>query len=62
MESSILATKKIRPDVLERHEKKMFEVAAEMKCGDFSATPSVHVCKYCAFFNICPNSKADVLF
>lgn len=62
LESSILATKKIRPDVLERHEQKMFEVAAEMKTGCFDAKPSVHVCKYCAFFNICPHSKADVLF
>jgi DNA helicase-2/ATP-dependent DNA helicase PcrA len=62
LESCILATKKIRHDVIERHEKKITEVAAEMKKGDFSATPSSHVCKYCAFFNICPYSKADVLF
>jgi DNA helicase-2/ATP-dependent DNA helicase PcrA len=62
LESCILATKKIRHDVIERHEQKLFDVAKEMKACDFSATPGVHVCKYCAFFNICPHSKADVLF
>ncbi|MBN1114756.1 MAG: ATP-dependent helicase, partial [Oligoflexia bacterium] len=62
LESCILATKKMRRDVIERHEQKLFEVAAEMKKGDFKATPGVHVCKYCAFYNICQYSKADVLF
>jgi CRISPR/Cas system-associated exonuclease Cas4 (RecB family) len=62
LESCILATKKIRHDVIERHEQKLFEVASDMKKATFEATPSVHVCKYCAFFNICPFSKADVLF
>jgi CRISPR/Cas system-associated exonuclease Cas4 (RecB family) len=54
--------KMIRHGVIERHEQKLFDVANDMKKGDFSATPSSHVCKFCAFFNICPYSKADVLF
>jgi DNA helicase II / ATP-dependent DNA helicase PcrA len=62
LESCILASKKIRKDTLERHEQKIYEVAEEVKKGDFTASPSSFVCSQCAFYNICPYSKANVLF
>ncbi|MCX7698087.1 MAG: ATP-dependent helicase [Candidatus Goldbacteria bacterium] len=62
LESTILVTKKIRKDVLERYVEKIFEVAEEIKKGNFDATPETHICSMCAFNNICPFSKADVLF
>jgi DNA helicase-2/ATP-dependent DNA helicase PcrA len=61
-ESRITAVKKIRKDTLEKYEKQIHEVAANIRTGKFDATPSAFVCKFCAFFNICPFSKADVLF
>jgi DNA helicase-2/ATP-dependent DNA helicase PcrA len=61
-ESGIIATKKIRKDTLDKYEAQIHETAAEIRKGNFEATPSAFVCKFCAFFNICPQSKADVLF
>ena len=52
----------MRKDTLEKYEKQIHEVAADIRTGKFDATPSAFVCKFCAFFNICPFSKADVLF
>ncbi|MGD0566558.1 MAG: PD-(D/E)XK nuclease family protein, partial [Candidatus Goldiibacteriota bacterium] len=61
-ESRITAFKKMRKDTLEKYEKQIHDVAAEIREKNFEATPSAFVCKYCAFFNICPFSRADVLF
>ncbi len=62
LESAIIVTKKIRQDVLKRYEEKIFEVADNIKNEKFDATPEMHICSMCAFNNICPFSKADVLF
>jgi DNA helicase-2/ATP-dependent DNA helicase PcrA len=61
-ESRITAVKKMRKDTLEKYEAQIHGTAASIREGDFTASPSAFVCKYCAFFNICPHSKADVLF
>lgn len=61
-ESRISVFKKMRKDTLEKYEKQIHETAADIRTGSFDATPSSFVCKYCAFFNICPHSKADILF
>ncbi len=61
-ESRITVFKKMRKDTLEKYEKQIHETAADIREGRFEATPSAFVCKFCAFFNICPHSKADVLF
>ncbi|MFP4467225.1 MAG: ATP-dependent helicase [Candidatus Goldiibacteriota bacterium] len=61
-ESAILKTKKFRANTLLDYEKKIFEVAEKIKENKFEATPGAHTCRYCAFFNICPHSRADVRF
>jgi DNA helicase-2/ATP-dependent DNA helicase PcrA len=61
-ESRITAVKKMRKDTLDKYEQQIHEVASDIRGGNFDATPSAFVCKFCAFFNICPFSKADVLF
>lgn len=62
LESTITVTKKIRPDVLQRYEEKIFRVAEDIKNERFDASPEAHICSMCAFYNICPFSKADILF
>lgn len=62
LESTIIITKKIRRDVLQRYEQKIFKVAEDIKNEKFDATPESHICSMCAFNNICSYSKADVLF
>ncbi|HPD18771.1 MAG TPA: PD-(D/E)XK nuclease family protein, partial [Candidatus Goldiibacteriota bacterium] len=62
LESTIIVTKKIRNDVLQKYEEKILSVADAVKNGKFDAKPEAHVCSMCAFNNICSFSKADVLF
>ncbi len=62
IENCILFTKKIKEKTIENYREKIFEVAENIEKGNFDATPSSFVCSYCLFFNMCPYSKADILF
>ncbi len=60
--SSMLVTKAFKEKTIREYEEKIFEVAENIRAGRFAATPSVFTCRFCAFYNICPHSKADLLF
>jgi DNA helicase-2/ATP-dependent DNA helicase PcrA len=60
--NSMMVTKQFREKSIREYEEKIFEVAEHIKNEEFDATPGIFVCRYCAFYNICPYSKADVLF
>jgi|DewCreStandDraft_4_1066084.scaffolds.fasta_scaffold02004_16 DNA helicase-2/ATP-dependent DNA helicase PcrA len=62
LEASIIVSKKIRRDVLTRYEEKIFDVAQNIKGEKFDPAPEAHKCSMCAFYNMCPFSKADILF
>ncbi len=62
IENCILVTKKIKEKTIDDYKEKIFEVVENIEKENFSATPGSFVCSYCLFFNICPYSKADVLF
>ncbi|MCE5300373.1 MAG: PD-(D/E)XK nuclease family protein, partial [Spirochaetia bacterium] len=61
-ESRITAFKKFRPDTLKKYEEQVLDVAEDIRRGNFDATASSFTCSMCMFYNICPFSKADVLF
>ena len=60
--SSMLVTKAFKEKTIREYEEKIHEVAGHILNEEFEATPAAFTCRYCAFFNICPYSKADVLF
>lgn len=60
--SSMLVTKTFKEKTIREYEEKIHEVAGHIMNEEFEATPAAFTCRYCAFFNICPYSKADVLF
>jgi hypothetical protein len=62
VENCVLITKKFQNRFIDNYKEKIFEVAENIEKENFEATPSSFVCSYCAFFNICPYSKADILF
>ena len=45
------------PEELEKLKDKILEVMEKIKSGDFSATPSDHVCRHCDFKDICEFRK-----
>jgi len=60
--SAMFVTKVFKEKTIREYEQKIFEVAENIREGRFNAAPSVFTCKFCAFYNICPYSKADLLF
>ena len=61
-ESGITALKKLRKDTTEKFKEKILETAGDIMAGRFDPAPSSFTCSQCAFFDICPASKAEVLF
>ncbi len=61
-ESGITAVKKLRKDTTEKFKEKILETASDIMEGKFAPSPSSFTCSQCAFFDICPASKAEVLF
>jgi len=62
IERCILVTKKIKEKTIDNYKEKIFEVAENIEKENFDATPDSYVCSFCLFSNICPYSKAGVLF
>lgn len=61
-ESGITALKKLRKDTTEKFKEKILETACSIREGKFDPAPGSFTCSQCAFFDICPASKAEVLF